>query len=43
MTGYLQISSGTGYMDFSAKTSTGTMTAYQTDPDYTGFRMIRIA
>jgi len=43
MTGFLQISSGTGYMDFSAKTSTGTMTAYQTDPDYTALRMIRIA
>ena len=43
MTGFLNVSSGTGYMDFSAKTSTGTMTAYQSDDDYTAFRMIRIA
>ncbi len=43
ITGYLNLFSGTGYIDFQAKTSTGTMTAYQTDPDYTAIRMIRIA
>ena len=41
--GFLNVDSGTETLNFSAKTSTGTMTPYQNDNDYTGFRIIRIA